>query len=131
MKKDHYTNEVEKLQDNLKVVDYISLLRDESLAEKSIPEAELVTEIFAKSKKIKQVVLAIDENENLVFTGISFWGKFNLLNNTSTCKISKEEGYNKLKLAGCDELNGIYSVKAKLRSGKYKKEELIDIIVSK
>lgn len=121
MKKDYYANEIEKLNKTTKVIDYLTLLREESL----------LTEVFTLGSTIKQVVIAIDESESVVFTDISFMGKFRPISNISNCKISKEKGYRKLRIAECEELNGIYSVKAKLKSGKYQKEELIDIVVNK
>ena len=118
MKKDYYANEIEKLNENKKVIDYIILVRDESL----------LTEVFTLGSTIKQVVIALAENESLVFIEISFGGKFKLLSNISNCKISKEQGYSKLNITNCEKLNGVYSVKAKLKSSKYQKEDLIDII---
>lgn len=119
MNKDYYASEIEKkLSHKVKIIDYISLLKDENF-------------IYSLYSTGKQIVIALDEEENFIFVDISFWGKFKLLSCTGECKISMMKNYEKLKIDKCPQLNGVYTVQGKQKCGKYSKDEFINIILSK
>lgn len=121
MSKDYYVSEIENINQDIKIIDYVSLLRDEGF----------VSTVFSYGANTKQIVIALDEKEDLIFVDISFMGKFKLLGDNPKCKISKMENNKKLQIDNYPQLNGVYTVKGKLKSGKYNKEEFINIILNR
>lgn len=121
MSKDYYISQIEKKLDHkVKIIDYIILLRDENF----------ITTLFFYNDT-KQIAIALDEKENIIFIDISFMGKFKPLDYIPECNISRTDNYKKLQIDKCPQLNGSYKVAGKLKSGKYSKEEFIDIILKK